>query len=675
MLRLRLTGKFILIGTLTLLFFIIFITISYNFTHHIKDEAKKINLAGRQRMLLQTMSYHLSALIFMPRSHERQMQEKSLEKAISQYEETLYGLRDGNKKLTLMPIQTHNRGSVLRLNNLIELWEKTQKPTLLSIMRLPKQRKAQSCLMCHKAIREKMADVEGFVSSLEKHYERELKNFNTLRISLLGVFVIASIFVILFVRKTIFKPLLRLRSSVEEIEKGDLGIRISIKSRDEIGELSRSFNHMAKSLDKAFKDIQQRGEESDVLYKIASTGAKTLDPQNVLEKTFTEMMGLRALRIEKKGAVFLVDEKEKELRLIKAFNFLPEHEAICSSVPFGECLCGISASEGKIILSKSYLEDKRHVRTYNGIKGHGHIILPLRSEDKILGVICLYIKENVIVSEQEIQLYQSISDITSTALQNALTHKHIEDKVEERTVELERARQMAEIANAAKSEFLTNMSHELRTPLNSIMGFAQVIRDGMIGSITDEQKEYLTDILESSKHLLKLINEILDLSKIEAGKTELELIEFNLMELIEESLSMFKEKALRHNINVSYNIEEGIENIIADRVKIKQVILNLLGNAMKFTPDGGSIMLMAERSGKDFIEVSITDTGAGISENDLKLLFQPFSQLESVITKKHPGTGLGLNISKRLIELHGGKIWAESEIGKGSRFTFVIPVR
>ena len=239
----------------------------------------------------------------------------------------------------------------------------------------------------------------------------------------------------------------------------------------------------------------------------------------------------------------------------------------------------------------------------------------------------------------------------------------------------------AESASRAKSEFLANMSHELRTPLNSVIGFSEVLTKGLAGDITDKQKEYTQDIWKSGKHLLRLINDILDLSKIEAGKMELELSEFDIKELIQGSMLMFKEKAIKHKIKFTSYIPDDMGVVTADAVKIKQALLNLLGNAFKFTGDGESGARAARRVKSeepgdfDYIEITVEDTGIGISPEDQKILFQPFQQLESTLTKKYAGMGFGLSISKRIVELHGGRIWVESEEGKGSRFIFIIPVR
>jgi len=251
-------------------------------------------------------------------------------------------------------------------------------------------------------------------------------------------------------------------------------------------------------------------------------------------------------------------------------------------------------------------------------------------------------------------------------------HK-FKEGMEQNQLALEVSKIDAERANETKSEFLANMSHELRTPLNHIIGFTEVVVDGHFGELNHQQKEYLGDSLASSRHLLSLINDILDLSKVEAGKLELQPSTVDLGMLLENSMVMVKEKALKHGINLSCKINGIPETINADERKLKQVLYNLMSNAVKFTPDGGKISVTAQACNSSGVEICVSDTGIGVCPENMERIFSPFEQVEVSKSRKYQGTGLGLSLTKRLVELHGGKIWAESEgEGKGATFKFTI---
>jgi signal transduction histidine kinase len=260
-----------------------------------------------------------------------------------------------------------------------------------------------------------------------------------------------------------------------------------------------------------------------------------------------------------------------------------------------------------------------------------------------------------------IDLLKTFATQSALAIQNARLFREIEEK----------SRELA-TASRHKSEFLANMSHELRTPLNAIIGFSEVLAEKMFGEINDKQAEYLSDILESGRHLLSLINDILDLSKIEAGRMELEPADFNLPDAIENTLTLVRERAHRRGITLARTVDECLGMVRADERKVKQVLLNLLSNALKFTPEGGRIDVRAEAKG-DGTEISVTDTGVGIAPEDQAAVFEEFRQVGAA-AKKIEGTGLGLAISRKFIELHGGKIWVRSEVGAGSTFTFTLPL-
>jgi signal transduction histidine kinase len=237
--------------------------------------------------------------------------------------------------------------------------------------------------------------------------------------------------------------------------------------------------------------------------------------------------------------------------------------------------------------------------------------------------------------------------------------------------ELQRLYKELETASQHKSDFLANMSHELRTPLNAIIGFSQVLREGMFGEVNEKQKEYLDDILSSGNHLLSLINDVLDLSKVEAGQVELQLAPFSLQDALERGVSMVRERATKDGVQVALHANGGLGVVTGDERRIRQVIFNLLSNAVKFTPTGGLVDVTATHSNGE-LKVSVSDTGPGIAAEDLDRIFEEFQQTEAG-ARQHEGTGLGLALSKRFVELHGGRIWCDSEVGKGSTFVFTLP--
>jgi signal transduction histidine kinase len=237
--------------------------------------------------------------------------------------------------------------------------------------------------------------------------------------------------------------------------------------------------------------------------------------------------------------------------------------------------------------------------------------------------------------------------------------------------ELQRLYKELETASKHKSEFLANMSHELRTPLNAIIGFSQVLRERISGEINAKQEEYLDDIVTSANHLLALINDVLDLSKVEAGQVELQVAPFSLRDALERGVSMVREQATTDGVQVALHANGGLDVITGDERRIRQVIFNLLSNAVKFTPAGGLVDVSArQRNGE--VTVSVADTGPGIAAEDLDRIFEEFQQTEAG-ARQREGTGLGLALSKRFVEMHGGRIWCDSELGKGSTFRFTLP--
>jgi signal transduction histidine kinase len=294
--------------------------------------------------------------------------------------------------------------------------------------------------------------------------------------------------------------------------------------------------------------------------------------------------------------------------------------------------------------------------------GHRALLgVPLISEDEVVGVLTVTRKTPGAFEPETVRLLSTFATQSALAIQNARLFLEIEDKS-----------QQLEVASRHKSEFLANMSHELRTPLNAIIGFSEVLAEGMFGEINDKQAEYLRDILESGRHLLSLINDILDLSKIEAGRMELELTTFDLPAALDNALTLVRERAGRRGIALGRTVDDRVGTVRADERKVKQVLLNLLSNALKFTSEGGRVEVSAAVS-DGMVEIAVADTGVGIDPEDQQAVFEEFRQVGTA-SKKAEGTGLGLALSRKFIELHGGRIWVESSIGAGSTFTFTLPL-
>ena len=404
--------------------------------------------------------------------------------------------------------------------------------------------------------------------------------------------------------------------------------------------------------------LEQQTATSAILRVISQSPT---DVQTVFDAIVKSAVRLCEARF---GAVFRLDRGLVYLAACHNFTgaLLSRMQSWYPMMPNRGHVSGRTILTGTAVQVPDILADEEYLGTTLKEAGFRSLLgLPLLRGGSPIGAIVIYRAEPGQFENKHFELLKTFADQAVIAIENARLFREIEDK----------SRQL-EIASQHKSEFLANMSHELRTPLNAIIGFSEVLSERMFGDINEKQAEYISDILQSGQHLLSLINDILDLSKIEAGRMELELSDFDLPSSIENTLTLVREGAVRRGIELGHTVDEHLGMVRADERRVKQVLLNLLSNALKFTPEGGRIDVRAAvRDG--MAEISVADTGVGISPEDQELVFEEFRQVGTA-AKKVEGTGLGLAISRKFIEVHGGRIWVESQVGKGSTFAFTLPL-
>ena len=734
-----LTAKFIFISSIIVTFLAVYVYAGFVFTHHMKGEATRINLAGQLRdrsFRMAWLSHKIVKNMSMPGAkapNEPLITELKME--MDRFEKIALDIRNGNKELGIKPLRSDYQEALLTCGSILDEWYENLKPIILRIIELPENSRVKEARVLLEDYNSRIDDyvrkVNSFVKLIEDDTLREIKDFDTLRFYVFGFFFIAAGFIVLYIRRSIIKPVGKLKDAVKHIEKGDFDVRVDVKTDDEIGSLSKTFNSMTQTLKQLF--TEQKLLEDDLirhnieLLSLADASNVVLTTATTTENLYETICDIAVRNFGLKmvwlglisghpeldsGSQEMLKQVQHDKIVVPAAHsgfeegYLSSMKITYDDSPAGMGPTGMAIKTKMARVVHDMQTDPAYIPWREQAMKRGYrssMAVPLiTSEGRIIGSLNLYSDKPQFFTKERVVLFQVFANQAATAIENSLLIGGLEAKVRERTMELEDAKILAEGASRAKSEFLANMSHELRTPLNSVIGFSEVLTEGLAGSITDEQKEYIQYIWKSGKHLLSLINDILDLSKIEAGKMELKLDECDINEFVQGSMLMFKEKAIKHKIKFTSDIPDDIGVITADAVKIKQALLNLLGNAFKFMDDGGSVSVQARKvqgskfkiqdSGKkvaqniesgilnlesdtDSIEISVTDTGIGISSEDQKRLFQPFQQFESPLTKKYEGTGLGLSISKKIVELHGGRIWVESEEGKGSRFIFVIPVR
>jgi len=481
----------------------------------------------------------------------------------------------------------------------------------------------------------------------------------------------------LWLARGLVRPIRTLQEGAQRIGEGELDQKIEVKTGDELEALADQFNRMTAQLKESYAGLEKKVEErtaeltetlrqqtatSEVLKVISRS---TFDLKPVLDTMIENAVSL----CNADGGVLFRPDSDGNYRPAVEF-----HTGVRSDLlgrlddepirPDRRSATGRAVVECRTVHIPDVGADPDFGRKdLSGIAGFSTILaVPMLREGAPIGVITLSRSGDARpFTESQIELVTTFADQAVIAIENVRLFNEIQDK----------SRQL-EIAGQHKSEFLANMSHELRTPLNAIIGFSEVLVEKMFGELNAKQEDYLKDIHSSGKHLLSLINDILDLSKIEAGRMDLEPSSFDVPNALANALTLIRERATRHSIALELQVDPQMGEIHADERKFKQILLNLLSNAVKFTPDGGKVEVSAKKDGAT-LEVAVRDTGIGIAPEDQQAVFEEFRQVGRHYTNKNEGTGLGLALTKRFVELHGGRLWLESEPGKGSTFTFTIP--
>jgi signal transduction histidine kinase/ActR/RegA family two-component response regulator len=420
--------------------------------------------------------------------------------------------------------------------------------------------------------------------------------------------------------------------------------------------------NLVQELEARRVELARKVWELEALREVGEAVSSSLDVDDVLA---TVVMHAVELSATDGGSIMEYFDRLECFMVRSAYQTDPRviEQLRAIRIHLDESLVGRAAREKRPIAVEdlSSVELDPHLRILFEAGWRSLVAVPMLREDQIVG--CLIVRRKQIggFSQDTLRMLETLATQSALALLNARLYRELK----EQSIELQ-------AASRHKSQFLASMSHELRTPLNAVLGFSEVLLERMFGDINERQEEYLRDIYSSGKHLLELLNEILDLSKVEAGRMELEYSEFDLRSLLDDSASMVRERALTHGIQLAVEVSADVGAVRSDELRLKQVVLNLLTNAVKFTPDGGSVTIRAERRGPQ-IDITVTDTGIGIPEADHQRIFESFQQGGRGPSREE-GTGLGLTLSRRIVELFGGRMWLESEVGRGSTFGFSLPL-
>jgi signal transduction histidine kinase len=450
------------------------------------------------------------------------------------------------------------------------------------------------------------------------------------------------------------------RTEVRPFEQKHIALLTTFANQAAIAiENTRLLNQLRARTDELARSVQ----ELRALGEVGQAVNSTLDVETVLRTIVTKAVELSATDA---GAIYVFDEDRREFRLRATYGMSEAMIAAISDrhIGVGDANIGEAARRREPIQIAD-LREASASGVNDIILGAGYralLAVPLLGPERIVGALVVRRKEPGEFPNSTVELLETFADQSVLAIQNARLFREIEEKGSE-----------LEMASRHKSQFLANMSHELRTPLNAILGYTELIGDGIYGQPPEKMLGVLKRLESNGRHLLGLINDVLDLSKIEAGELKLSLTEYSITDMVATVLTSVEPLATAKKLALRSELPADLPAARGDERRIAQVLLNLLGNAIKFT-DAGEVSVRTT-AGNGSYTIAVRDTGPGISEVDQATLFQEFHQLDNSITRKKGGTGLGLAISKRIVEMHGGRIWLESSPGNGSTFSFTVPTK
>jgi signal transduction histidine kinase/ActR/RegA family two-component response regulator len=420
---------------------------------------------------------------------------------------------------------------------------------------------------------------------------------------------------------------------------------------------------LVQQLEARSAELARKVEVLEALREVGEAVSSSLDVDDVLAT-----IAMHAVELSGTDGGSIMEYSERDHAFIVRSVYATDPGVIerlrSVRIDLDESLVGRAATQRRplAVTDLGTVELDPHLQVLFDAGWRSVVAVPMVRDDQIVGSLVVRRKRTGDFSEETLDLLETFASQSAVALLNARLFREL--KVQ--SAELEQA-------SRHKSEFLASMSHELRTPLNAVLGFSEVLLERMFGDINERQEEYLRDIHGSGKHLLELLNEILDLSKVEAGRMDLEYSSFELRSLLEDTAAMVRERASAHGISLRLEVGDEVGQVHADKLRLKQVVLNLMTNAVKFTGEGGSVVLRAERSPGSVV-ITVEDTGIGVPEADRERIFESFQQ-GGRGSSREEGTGLGLTLSRRIVELLGGRMWMESEVGVGSTFGFSLPAR